>query len=74
MEGAGAADPITGFENQYVFAGARQEGGAGQAIVPGSDNDRVPLPVVHLFAQHELPTVLTDLAGGQFAEFAEFIQ
>jgi hypothetical protein len=48
--------------------------GAAARVSGGPGNGRVRLPVVCLLAQHELPTVLTDLAGGQFAKLAELIQ
>jgi hypothetical protein len=39
---AGSAYALTSFEDQHALAGTGEIGSAGKAIMPGTDNDRVP--------------------------------
>ncbi len=42
FNGAGAADAKPRFEDENTLAGAREIGGAGEAVVAGADDDGVP--------------------------------
>jgi hypothetical protein len=42
LDGAGAADAIAALNDQDFLTGAREVGGAGKAVVSGTDDDRVP--------------------------------
>ena len=42
FDGAGAADALACFEDEDALAGAREIGGAGEAVVAGADDDGVP--------------------------------
>jgi hypothetical protein len=42
FDGAGAADALARFKDQDALAGAREIGGAGEAVVARADDDGVP--------------------------------
>jgi hypothetical protein len=42
FDGAGSADACAALENENALAGAREIGGAGEAIVTRADDDCVP--------------------------------
>jgi hypothetical protein len=49
FNGAGSADSVAGFEDKDFFARSGEIGGAGEAVVAGSDDDAVPGLVGKLF-------------------------
>jgi len=42
LDSAGTADARAAFDDEYAFAGPSEISTAGQSIVSGADNDRVP--------------------------------
>jgi hypothetical protein len=64
FDSACATEAWAAFEDQNTFAGAREIGGASQAVVPSADDDSVPTPGGEFADRHGKTNATEGFDGG----------
>jgi len=64
LDGARAPDTRSALEDEHALAGSREIRGAGEAVVSGADDDRVPAPRREFADRRRQPNFAEDSGGG----------